>query len=165
MKRLIAGALAGLLAFAPLAQAQPPKPAYVSGSITTGALTKFAGPQSVAVGNLSGDCATVNSLAVICLKTNGVSFGAFATGTDAANLTGTVSVNRFNSGTGASSSTFLRGDGWRLRNRHPHGRRPDLGQLIVGNGSADLKTGDLSGDVSTSGSASPPSGRSRSPRG
>lgn len=30
---------------------------------------------------------------------------------DAANLTGTISVNRFNSGTGASGSTYLAGDG------------------------------------------------------
>jgi hypothetical protein len=37
MKRLIAAAFVGLLTLAPIAApAQPPKPAYVSGSITTG---------------------------------------------------------------------------------------------------------------------------------
>lgn len=59
---------------------------------------------------LAGDC-TFSVPNITCTKTGGVSFGYFATGTDATNLTGTVSVNRFNSGSGASSSTFLRGDG------------------------------------------------------
>lgn len=60
---------------------------------------------------MSGDCTIVAAGAITCTRTNGTLFGAFATGTDAANLTGTVSVNRFNNGSGASSSTFLRGDG------------------------------------------------------
>lgn len=57
-----------------------------------------------------GDC-TFSVPNLTCTKTSGASFGYFATGTDAANLTGTVSVNRFNSGTGASGSTYLDGTG------------------------------------------------------
>jgi hypothetical protein len=94
-------AFAALLALAPAASfAQPPKPAYVTGSPTTGALAKASGPQSVTTGDLSGDCTTSATLAVICLKTNGVSFGSFATGTDAANLTGTLGCARLPALTG-----------------------------------------------------------------
>lgn len=38
-------------------------------------------------------------------------FGYFATGADAGQLTGTVSVNRFNNGVDANDTHFLRGDG------------------------------------------------------
>lgn len=64
---------------------------------------------------MAGDC-TASIPNITCTKTNGVNFGSFATGTDAANLTGTVSVNRFNSGTSASGATYLSGDGtWRTQ--------------------------------------------------
>jgi hypothetical protein len=65
--------------------------------------------------SLSGDCTIVPSTGVItCGKTGGVSFAPSAT-TDTTNATnissGTLSVNRFNSGTGATSSTYLNGIG------------------------------------------------------
>lgn len=81
-------------------------PAGTSGQVqynNSGALGGFT---------VSGD-GTLNTTtgALIVTKLNGVSPGYFYNGTDAANLTGTVSVNRFNSGTGASGTTYLDGNG------------------------------------------------------
>ncbi len=63
---------------------------------------------------LSQDCSLANTGAITCTKTNNVSFATSATTdtTNASNISsGTLSVNRFNSGTGASSSTYLSGSG------------------------------------------------------
>lgn len=50
----------------------------------------------------------------------GTTAGPFFIGTDAANLTGTVSVNRFNGGTGASATSFLDGTGgWSVPSPSP----------------------------------------------
>lgn len=82
-----------------------------SGTPAAGNLPVFSGPKTITGGNLLGDCTTSGSLAVTCTKANGTPFGPFATGTDAGQLTGTISVNRFNNGVNAANTTFLRGDG------------------------------------------------------
>lgn len=116
MWSVLAGAL-GALALAAAAAAQGPivQPAGSGGSSTPGGTSgqsQYNNGGVFAGYTVGGDCTLVTSTgAIACLKTNGVSFGALATSTDAANLTGTVSVNRFNGGTNADSTHFLRGDG------------------------------------------------------
>ncbi len=64
--------------------------------------------------SLSGDATISNTGAITVTKTSGTLFAASATTdtTDGSNITtGTLSVNRFNAGSGATSSTFLNGAG------------------------------------------------------
>jgi hypothetical protein len=82
-----------------------------SGSPAAGNVAVFSGPNTITSGNLAGDCVTAGTLAVVCTKSNGEPFSYFATGTDGSQLTGTVSVNRFDGGNNADSTHFLRGDG------------------------------------------------------
>lgn len=58
-----------------------------SGQIFIGNGSNVATPQT-----MNGDCTLSILGAIICTKTNNVSFGYFATGTDAANLTGTAPI-------------------------------------------------------------------------
>ena len=82
-----------------------------SGTPAAGNLATFSSSSTVTNGNLSGDCTTSGTLAVTCTKTNGTSFGPFATSTDASQLTGTISTSRFNNGANADGTHYLRGDG------------------------------------------------------
>lgn len=94
---------------------------------------------------MGGDC-TLSQPNIACTKLNNVSPGPFYSGTDAGNLTGTVSVNRFNSGTSASSSTFLRGDGtWATPVATTNTLTTAIEFIIDGGGSA-ITTG-VKGDV------------------
>lgn len=82
-----------------------------TGTPASGNLATFSSSGTITGGNLSGDCTTAGTAAVTCTRTNGASFGPLATGTDASQLTGTISVNRFDNGTNADATHFLRGDG------------------------------------------------------
>jgi hypothetical protein len=63
------------------------------GTITTGSLAEWASGTTIETGNLSGDCTTSGSMAIICMKTNGSAFSGFATASGALNpQTGTYQV-------------------------------------------------------------------------
>lgn len=115
LKTIHRWALAAVLAVGPVAAfAQPPKPAYADNP-TTGAIAKATAAQKFGTGDLSGDCTTSSTLATICLKTNGVSFGTFATQNAPtgstqclqANSSGVVSGTGSACGTGASGAVTL----------------------------------------------------------
>jgi hypothetical protein len=96
-------ALAAFIACAPvLALAQPPKPAYVTGSPTTGAVAKSSGPQSFTTGDLSGDCATSGTLVVTCNHASTSTFGmAKCDGTTTTCSGGVISAVGGGGGSGA----------------------------------------------------------------
>lgn len=60
-----------------------------NGQVYIGSAGNLATPRTI-----SQDCTITNTGVLTCLKTNNVAFGPFATGTDAANLTGTVASAR-----------------------------------------------------------------------
>lgn len=80
----VIGTCGSATTFAPCALVAADLPAgtgtvTTTGSPASGNLTKFSGAATITNGDLSGDCTTTGTLAIVCLKTNGVSFAASAT--------------------------------------------------------------------------------------
>jgi hypothetical protein len=124
-----------------------------SGTPAAGNLPVFTGANSVTNGNLSGDCTTSGTLTVTCTKSNGVALSPLATSTDAGQLTGTMSVSRFNNGLSADVGRFLRGDGqWATPPGGTGGAPPSIraSQIQAFNGNTvtiTWPTGTVTGDV------------------
>lgn len=138
-----------------------------TGTLTSGQLIKGNGGADVTVGDLSGDVTTsggtattiannavttakINNAAVTYAKIQNVSANSVLLGASATGSGAPPSEIALGSGLTMTGSTLSASGG---SGTVTHTGALTSGQLVLGNGSADIAVGDLSGDVTTSGSA------------